>query len=89
MAKSGNTWFKIKRTKGRKVGFLHSKVDVPAMRTLDHMEIAKNGFVNRKAVKPRAEGKCKYVGRQLTLTEQCKAREARRDDYYRQLGFPC
>jgi hypothetical protein len=60
MAKSGNTWFKIKRNKGRKVGFLHSKVVAPASPTMNIIELARTGEIKRKAVKAREV--CRPVG---------------------------
>jgi hypothetical protein len=50
MAKSGNTWFKIKRNKGRQVGFMHVRTNALATRK-DHSPAAREPV---KAREPNA-----------------------------------
>jgi hypothetical protein len=83
MAKSGNTWFKVKRARGRKVGFLHNRVIAPASPTMDLQEVIRHGEVKRKAVKPR-EVRVR-VG--FTMSGYGAGKAARREAYFHKLGM--
>jgi hypothetical protein len=85
MASSGNTWFKIKREKGKRLGLLSHKVATLAtVKTKRHARWAEDRAPADKIVKPREADKRVRSG--FVFQPFGGAKAARRAAYHERLG---
>jgi len=87
MSKSGNTWFKIKRNKGRRIGFQYVGTLRASAVTMDTVEVTRFGAVKpRKDREPRPADKRVPTG--FVVQPRGARSSARRAAYYLSIGCP-